>query len=114
MSRITCDFNQVNGDYRLNDMFFWSKDSCNLLLKIAKNGNIAIVHDIFDSSNIVSHVEECNENFFRVQWTTEDGSWPLASNICGSCAVVEVTSACVLHESSSDRYLILSLQTRQN
>ena len=89
MGRQTCDFNQVNGDYRLNDMFFWSKDSCNLLLKVAKNGNIAIVHDIFDSSNIVSHVEESNENFFRVQWTTEEGSWPKASNTCGTCAIVE-------------------------
>ncbi len=83
-----CDFNQMNGDYRLNGMYFWTPNACALKLKVRSDGYISIVHDLFDSNNFVSHVDESNDNFFRVHWTTEYGSWPKASNTCGTCSLL--------------------------
>ena len=53
-----------------------------------KDGAVTIVHQTADYNNVVLHVNESNENFFRVLWK-ESNAWPKASNNrCGVCAVV--------------------------
>lgn len=89
-SRELCDFYRVDGDRTKNSLYFWTSDSCSLHVKIRKDGYLTIVHRTVDSANTVRHLQEGNENYFRVQWTTRQNSWPKASNNCGNvCDVVD-------------------------
>ena len=89
ISQELCEnFDLVNGPRHETSMHFWTPDECDLLVKVKKDGAVTIVHQTANYNNVVLHVNESNENFFRVLWK-ESNAWPKASNNkCGVCAVV--------------------------
>ena len=89
ISKDLCDnLDRVNGQRHETSMYFWTPDKCDILVKVKKDGAISIVHQTVDSGNVVSHVDESNENFFRVLWKKKN-AWPKANqNNCGDCKVV--------------------------
>jgi len=88
IDKTLCDnLDRVNGQRHETSMYFWTPDKCDIMVKVKKNGAISIVHQTTDSGNVVSHVDESNENFFRVLWT-KNNAWPKAKENCGDCKVV--------------------------
>ena len=91
VSKNICDFSSVGGDRHKISNYFWTSDDCQLRLKIRSDGMIAIIHQPFDSSNRVQHLEDNNENWFRVYWKGD--KYPNALNDCdGVCEVVNGNS----------------------
>ena len=90
-NREICDFTRVNGDRHKNSMYFWTSDDCYLRAKINDEGMVTVVHHPTDFESVVSHVDDQNENFFRVYW--KNGRHLTASNGCdGVCEVVDGNS----------------------
>jgi len=86
-SREVCDFNRIDGDRHKNSMYFWTSDDCYVRVKVSPDGMITVVHHPTDSTNIVSHLDEENENWFRVYWNKDE--YPKARNDCdGACEVI--------------------------
>ena len=88
ISKDVCDFYVVNGDYWLNTGYFWTTDTCQLRIKVKKDGYITTVHYPSDFLDRLGYLSDENENYFRVHW--ERGrSFPLAENNCdGICEVL--------------------------
>jgi len=89
VSKEICNFYQVNGPRHKKSMYFWTADDCNVQVRVKRDGAVAIVHQIADVTKpVVLHVDENNENYFRVHWQ-QSNSWPKANtNLCGHCEVV--------------------------
>ncbi len=84
-----CSFYKVDESaYHKKSNYFWTPDTCNIHLKINSDGMVTIIHQpAIDASNKVLHLDENNENWFRVYW--RDGTYPKAVNECdGACEVV--------------------------
>ena len=94
-SKDICDFYRVNGDYYLNHGYFWTSDSCLLLMKVKRDGTVAIIHEPSDYLDRVMHISEENENYFRVYWERSRG-YPSIENDCdGVCEVLPEEGSCL-------------------
>jgi hypothetical protein len=58
-----CDFARVNGDWRFNQMYFWTNKECKVQVKIDSNGMGAVVHNAINTPQITLHVNAENENW---------------------------------------------------
>lgn len=95
LSKQTCDFYYVPGDYHLNSGYFWTGETCQLRVKLKRDGTVAIVHQPSNFLDRVLHVSEQNENYFSVNWE-RGGSYPTVENGCdGVCqALSDGTCLC--------------------
>ena len=96
-SKNLCDFYYVSGSRHKNSMYFWTSNDCELRVKVNSEGRVTVVHHLAESSNEVLHVNDDNENWFRVYWNTYNG-YPKAENNCGSlCDVIGNSCLCGIH-----------------
>jgi len=89
ISKEVCNFHQVDGPRHKKSMYFWTADDCKIQVRVKKDGSVAIIHQIADVGKpIVFHVDENNENYFRVLWK-QSTFWPkVEHSLCGYCEVV--------------------------
>ncbi len=75
-----CDFGMVKGndERHKNSNFFWTSDPCEIMVKVNVGGMVAIVQRPPDYGKLLRHVQENNENYFKVFW--KSGNFPKASN----------------------------------
>eukprot|EP00554_Chaetoceros_debilis_P007442 CAMPEP_0194077066 /NCGR_PEP_ID=MMETSP0149-20130528/3732_1 /TAXON_ID=122233 /ORGANISM="Chaetoceros debilis, Strain MM31A-1" /LENGTH=4275 /DNA_ID=CAMNT_0038757959 /DNA_START=113 /DNA_END=12940 /DNA_ORIENTATION=+ len=87
-SQFLCNFSEVNDYYNEKDLFFWTPSDCQIRMKINGAGMVTVVHQPYDGSTRVYHLDEDNENWFKVYW--KDDSYPKAANGCdGLCDVID-------------------------
>ncbi len=91
VSREVCkSFYRVDGHSYLNSGYFWTSDTCSIRVKIKRDGRIAIVHQPSEFLERVMHVDEDNENFFKVHWGEPRNGYPSVDNACdGVCEVLQ-------------------------
>ena len=94
VSRQTCDFYRVDGDYNLNTGYFWTADSCVLRVKVKRDGTVAIVHQPSNFNERVLHVNQDNNNYFRVYWG-RGGDYPNVDNDCDNVSQVLSEGSCL-------------------
>ena len=91
-----------------NYNYFWTKDPCILRVKIDKKGLVTVVHFPSDYTKKVSHVNDDNENWFKVHWDT--GSFPMLSNECdGVCEPIPSETACLCNTAVSKARVFSSM-----
>jgi len=70
-------------------MYRWSRGSCSIQIKVAENGNIAVVHnpepDRQGEKSTPNGFHESNKNFFKVSW--ENNTFPSVSSGCNNSNV---------------------------
>jgi hypothetical protein len=86
VNRDICDFSRVVGDRHKTSIYYWTSDDCDIKVKVNVEGMVTIVHQPSDSTKLVSHVDESNENYFRVYW--KENEFPTASIECGECELM--------------------------
>jgi hypothetical protein len=86
VNRDICDFSRVVGDRHKTSIYYWTSDDCQIKVKVNVEGMVTIVHQPSDSTKLVSHVDEPNENYFRVYW--KENEFPTASIECGECELM--------------------------
>ena len=109
-SKQLCDFTIVGGwhERHKNYNYFWTKDPCILRVKIDKKGLVTVVHFPSDYTKKVSHVNDDNENWFKVHWDT--GSFPMLSNECdGVCEPIPSETACLCNTAVSKARVFSSM-----
>ena len=99
--REICDFNRVPGDRHKNSLYFWTSDDCHVKVKVNLEGMVTVVHHPSDSTNLVPHVDETNENYFKVYW--KNNNFPKASDNCGICEVVNYGGSCLCNTVVAER-----------
>ncbi len=90
ISRVLCDvIDDIDGPNYLNkQLYFWTTNFCVLQVKVKRNGSLTIVHKPNIFLEQVEHVNQQNENFFKVYWE-QDGGYPTVDNGCdGACEVL--------------------------
>jgi hypothetical protein len=88
-----CDFHKVDGNRHKNSMFFWTNDDCLIRARIAPNGMVTVVHNPSYATNIVSHLQEDNENWFKVFWRND--KYPTVENNCDDRCQVLPGNSCL-------------------
>ncbi len=92
ISQVLCDFEKVKGNRYLNSNYFWTSEDCSLQVKIKSDGMVTVVHQVPDPADLVPHVDESNENFFKVYW--ESNQYPTAADGCGLCQIMADSCLC--------------------
>jgi len=85
ISRETCDYyTRVKDVYNIG--YFWTNVECSLRVKVNLEGLASIVHESNDYTEKLLHVNDENENWFKVIW---DSIYPSVSNGCyGICELL--------------------------
>ncbi|KAL7569362.1 hypothetical protein ACA910_010449 [Epithemia clementina (nom. ined.)] len=66
------------------DPYYWTKDICQLKIKIDSDRKVAIVHNVSSEAlNVTTHVNENTKTFFRVHWNEVSGVDSLIAQ-CGA------------------------------
>ena len=94
VSKELCEYLVVQGDYYLNQGYFWTSVSCELRVKVKNDGSVAIVHAPKSFSNQVQIVSVDNENYFGAHWL-QGGTYPIVENDCGNVCEVLSEGACL-------------------
>ncbi len=112
-----CDFVRVRGDdeRHKNSNFFWTTDTCDIKVKVNIEGKVAIVQRPRDYRELVKHIQDGNENYFKVFW--KHNNFPQASrHNCGNCDALDdgsclcstfVSEQQVFQEAPSSKRIIL-------
>lgn len=89
-----CNFDKVLGDKtKVSPYFYWTPDDCQIRVKIKSDGRVTLVHHLLNDQDKVMHVNEENENWFKVYW--DNNSYPVVENGCdGLCDVYGNTCIC--------------------
>lgn len=94
LSKELCDYYRVGGEYFLAQGYFWTSVSCELQVKVKRDGTVAIVHSPKTFLDQVQILSPGNENYFVVYWQ-QDGDYPVVDNDCSNVCEVLSEGACL-------------------
>ena len=94
ISKQSCDYYRVGGEYYLSQGYFWTSVGCDLQVKVKGDGTVAIVHTPKAFLDQVQIVSPDNENYFMAYWQ-RDGDYPVVENDCANVCEVLSEGACL-------------------
>ena len=107
-SKEVCEYYRVDGNYFENTGYFWTTDSCLLQVKVRRDGTVAIVHQPSSIVDKVMHVNDNNENYFRVFWERR-GTYPTVENNCDGVCDVLPEGACLCNTKAIENAVFNSM-----